>query len=98
MITLLVTVFAMMWINAVEMRSFGAIEIMAEHALDERVMIANRGLIGECINPIGKQVEKPCQVNTDCCDHFLPPVSSEARVQVSFLILVESLIVCVCCS
>ena len=84
MITLSVTVFAMMWINAVEMRSFGVIEIMAKHALDDQAMIANRGLIGECINPIGKQVEKPCQVNTDCCDHILPPVFSEARVKFRF--------------
>ena len=68
---------------------------MDEHALEVRATIVNRGLIGKCINPIGKQVEKPYQVNADCCDHNLPPVSSEARVQVSFLILVESLISCV---
>ena len=96
--TLSVTVFAMMWINAVEMRSFGVIEIMAKYVLDDQAMMANRGLIGKCINPIGKQVEKAMSSKyikiVDPRSRsksirllrpcFLPPVFSEARVKFRF--------------
>merc|ERR1712226_883787 len=72
MITLSVTVFAMMWINAAEMRSFGAMEIMDEHALEDRATIANRGN-EYCTNPSGKETGNPCQVDADCCTNFCHP-------------------------